>query len=61
MRGRLPLFAGDWVAVSYMHVGFGHDKALLGTTLAFTWSNELVIADNQSSVQRSAKVMPVET
>jgi hypothetical protein len=30
---------GVRVAVSYMHVWFGHDKALLGTTLAFTWSN----------------------
>jgi len=32
-----------------------------GTTLAFTWSNQLVIADDQSAVQRSAKVMPVDT
>jgi hypothetical protein len=29
---------GVRVGASYMHVWFGHDKALLGTTLAFVWS-----------------------
>jgi hypothetical protein len=30
---------GVRVAVSYMDVWFAHDKALLGTMVAFTWSN----------------------
>lgn len=30
---------GVRVAVSYTHLWFTHDKALLGTTLAFTWGN----------------------